>query len=161
LLTRPLLVNDEEADGQEYARSLEVQGEAGTYFRVYAALLSDRKAAISSERTLLAAHDAKERKLRRTKAAAQAMAAEVENKDEDEIEQDPRHDILYRDLSEQRNALITPFQGRALKSVLFDLNSAATRIVSDKDPENVIIRRCVQSLRQLIAAQGRSLFRVR
>lgn len=49
----------EDADGQEYQRTLDNQGEAETYLQAYAALLADRREALVNERTLLAAHDAK------------------------------------------------------------------------------------------------------
>lgn len=49
----------EDADGQEYQRSLDNQGEAETYLQAYTALLADRREALTNERTLLAAHAAK------------------------------------------------------------------------------------------------------
>ena len=43
LLTQPLTSPEEEdADGQEYTRSLETQGEAEAYLQAYSALLADR-----------------------------------------------------------------------------------------------------------------------
>ena len=57
LLTSKLISNDGEADGQEYQRSIDDQGEAETYLQAYSALLSDRRQALVNERTLLAAHD--------------------------------------------------------------------------------------------------------
>lgn len=56
LLTQKLTPG-EDADGQEYQRTLDDQGEAETYLRNYAALLADRREALLKERTLLAAHD--------------------------------------------------------------------------------------------------------
>jgi E3 ubiquitin-protein ligase SHPRH len=57
LLTQQLTPG-EEADGQEYQRTLDDQGEAETYLMNYASLLADRREALLRERTLLAAHDA-------------------------------------------------------------------------------------------------------
>lgn len=60
LLTQSLTSGgDDDADGQEYQRTLDNQGEAEIYLQAYAALLADRREALTSERTLLAAHDAK------------------------------------------------------------------------------------------------------
>src|SRR5215471_602678 len=75
LLTQKVAAGNDEADGEEYARTLETQGEAETYLQVYAALLADRREVLVAERTLLAAHDAREKKLRHTKAAMRAAAA--------------------------------------------------------------------------------------
>ena len=47
------------ADGEEYQRTLDDQGEAETYLQAYAALLADRREAMYNERTILAAHDAR------------------------------------------------------------------------------------------------------
>lgn len=58
LLTQKLTPGDEDADGQEYQRTLDDQGEAETYLMNYTSLLADRREALLQERTLLAAHDA-------------------------------------------------------------------------------------------------------
>jgi E3 ubiquitin-protein ligase SHPRH len=57
LLTQQLTPG-EEADGQEYQRTLDDQGEAETVLQNYTSLLADRREALMKERTLLAAHDA-------------------------------------------------------------------------------------------------------
>ncbi|KIK58782.1 hypothetical protein GYMLUDRAFT_170647, partial [Collybiopsis luxurians FD-317 M1] len=60
LLTQSLNPGGEDdADGQEYRRTLNNQGEAETFLQAYAALLADRREALTSERTVLAAHDAR------------------------------------------------------------------------------------------------------
>lgn len=58
LLTKKLSPGDQ-ADGQEYQRTLDDQGEAETYLQAYTALLADRRESLVNERTLLAAHDAR------------------------------------------------------------------------------------------------------
>jgi len=72
LLSQEMNGNEREADGQEYQRSLESQGEAEVYLQLYAALLADRREALLHERTLLALHDVREKKLRQTAAAMKA-----------------------------------------------------------------------------------------
>ena len=73
LLTQALTSSDsDEVDGQEYGRSLDTQGEAEVYLQAYASLLADRREALTAERTLLAAHESKETKIRKTKTAARA-----------------------------------------------------------------------------------------
>jgi E3 ubiquitin-protein ligase SHPRH len=155
LLTRKLSTSkdDSEADGQEYARTLDTQGEAEAYLQAYAALLADRREVLVAERTLLAAHDGREKKLRHTKAARKAAAAlqsDIEILDSGELE--PEHEVLRGTLSDQRKELIQQFQGRAIKSILFDLNAVVARL-NDKDPEKIIAKQCVADLRQLISAQ--------
>ncbi|KAG2135375.1 SNF2 family N-terminal domain-containing protein [Suillus bovinus] len=155
LLTQKLAANNDQADGEEYSRALETQGEAEIYMQAYAALLADRREAISSERTLLAAHDAREHKSRQTKAAARAAARAMSEEFEipEDIEVQPQHEVLHRDLTEQRKDLHDQFSGRALRSIMVDLSAVAARIASEKDPEKVIAKDGVNSLRTLIAQQ--------
>jgi E3 ubiquitin-protein ligase SHPRH len=119
LLTERLASGDE-ADGQEYARSLNTQGEAETYLQAYAALLADRREVLVAERTLLAAHDAKEKKFRHTKAASKAAAAAVDAELEipGDVELQPEHEVLHKDLSIERKELLQRSRGRALRSVM-------------------------------------------
>ncbi|KIK38243.1 hypothetical protein CY34DRAFT_402958 [Suillus luteus UH-Slu-Lm8-n1] len=155
LLTQKLAANSDQADGEEYSRTLETQGEAEIYMQAYAALLADRREAISSERTLLAAHDAREHKTRRTKAAARAAAQAMSEDFEipEDVEVQPQHEVLHRDLTEQRKDLHDQFSGRALRSIMVDLSAVAARIASEKDPEKVIAKDGANSLRTLIAQQ--------
>ncbi|KAG2361595.1 SNF2 family N-terminal domain-containing protein [Suillus spraguei] len=155
LLTQKLAANNDQADGEEYSRTLETQGEAEIYMQAYAALLADRREAISSERTLLAAHDAREHKVRRTKAAARAAVRAMSEDFQipDDVEVQPQHEVLHRDLTEQRKDLHDQFSGRALRSIMVDLSAVAARITSDKDPEKVIAKDGANSLRTLIARQ--------
>jgi E3 ubiquitin-protein ligase SHPRH len=71
-----------------------------------------------------------------------------------EIERQPEYEVLHKELSDERKELLKQFQGRALKSVLFDMNAAAARIYNENDPEKIILRKASQELRQLITSQG-------
>ncbi|KAG1893017.1 SNF2 family N-terminal domain-containing protein [Suillus fuscotomentosus] len=155
LLTQKLAANNDQADGEEYSRALDTQGEAEIYMQAYAALLADRREAISAERTLLAAHDAREHKVRRTKAAARAAAQAMSEDFEipENVEVQPQHEVLHKDLTEQRKDLHDQFSGRALRSIMVDLSAVAARIASEKDPEKVIAKDGANSLRTLIAQQ--------
>ena len=123
LLTQSLKA-DGQADGEEYNRSLEVQGEADMYIQAYTSLLADRRAALVAERTLLAIHDGKEKKLRKTRAAnkATAAAAAIEALHRPEVQEDaelqPEHEILFRELTNVRKALLEDFDDRAIKSIV-------------------------------------------
>jgi E3 ubiquitin-protein ligase SHPRH len=122
LLTKPLVAHDgEAADGQEYQRTLDEQGEADTYLRAYAALLADRRQALTSERTLLAEHEVREKKYRKTKAAMKvATIQEDEDEDEDFEERAellPEQEVLLSELSIARKDILLHLKGRAIKSV--------------------------------------------
>lgn len=123
LLTQSLKA-DGQADGEEYSRSLDAQGEADMYIQAYTALLADRRAALVAERTLLAAHDGKEKKLRKTRAAdkATAAAAAVDAFNRPEIREDvelqPEHEVLFKELTNTRRALLEDFNDRAIKSIV-------------------------------------------
>ena len=118
LVSRPLTQKDE-ADGQEYQRTLDDQGEAETYLQAYAALLADRRLTLMNERTLLAAHDIREKHLRQTKAAFKAAHTSVESELEipDGLEIQPEHEVLHKDLSNRRKDILVKLGGRAIKSV--------------------------------------------
>lgn len=158
LLTQPLTSTDEGADGQEYARSLDTQGEAETYMQVYAALLADRREVMTSERTLLAALEVKETKARKTKAANKAAAAALE---EDvvmalgDIEQQPENQVLSKELHDERKAILEQTdQGRAVRSVMVDLNNIAARITRTNDAEKAVAAEGAKRLKALLAEQG-------
>ena len=126
LLTKPLTTHDgDAADGKEYQRTLDEQGEAETYLQAYSALLADRRQALVNERTLLAEHEIRETKLRQTKAAMKAANNEFdEDEAEDfpqlneELEFQPEHEVLHKELSTQRKGILQRLKGRAIKSVL-------------------------------------------
>lgn len=158
LLTQKLTAsNDEgEADGQEYSRTLETQGEAEAYLQAYAMLLADRREVLSAERTILAVHDAKERKRRKTTAAVKAIAADEPNVDlfTENIELQPEHEVLRGELMHTRKALLEKFMGRAVKSIVVDLSAVAAKITEDDDPEKILAREGVSSLRRFMSAQA-------
>ncbi|GLB44340.1 putative SNF2 family N-terminal domain [Lyophyllum shimeji] len=164
LLTQRLTAAEGEdtPDGEEYQRTLDAQGEAEAYLQAYQALLSDRRQALSNERTLLAAHDVREKKGRQTQAALAAAAAEKEGEVEgmegmevaEDVELKPEHEVLHAQLSVRRKELLKRLDGRAIKSVLVDLNAAATRIHRDADPEKVALKELVATLRQFMADQN-------
>lgn len=123
LLTQPLVGHDgdQTADGQEYQRTLDEQGDVDTYLQAYAALLADRRQALTSERTLLAEHDVREKEVRRTKAARKAADMyddECHEFDEEHEEQpNPEQEVLLSTLSTKRKDLLSHLKGRAIKSV--------------------------------------------
>ncbi|TFY56627.1 hypothetical protein EVG20_g8854, partial [Dentipellis fragilis] len=137
LLTQKLNTGENEADGQEYARTLATQGEAEVYLQAYAALMADRREILTAERTALASHEHKVKKHRNTKAAVKAAAAvddEVEIPEDVDI--NPEH------------------EGRALKSVVVDLNAAAAKCMRENDTEKVLAKEGALALRKLISEQG-------
>ncbi|KAI0334196.1 hypothetical protein GY45DRAFT_1318648 [Cubamyces sp. BRFM 1775] len=189
LLTQPLGARGEDADGQEYTRSLDVQGEAEAYLQAYAALLADRRETLTAERTLLAAHDVREVKARKTKAARglRYMAEEeVELLDLDQLEHHdvlPEHEVMLKTLNDERKALVEEYErkallkeyerkallkeyerkallkefdpGRAVKSIMVDLNNIAVAIAREEEPEKIIAKGAVSKLRSLIAEQSK------
>lgn len=123
LLTQNLNAGDE-ADGQEYQRGIDSQGEAEVYLQAYALLLADRQEALVNERTLLAAHDAREKRIRHTKAAIKAARAldffqqagdELHVRDDFEV--NPEDQVLHQTLSEKRKELVKALEQRSVKSV--------------------------------------------
>jgi E3 ubiquitin-protein ligase SHPRH len=111
LLSQKLTSDGDQADGQEYTRSLEVQSEAEVYLQAYAAILADRREMLMAERTLLATHDAKEKKERKTKIA---MAAElddmpialVQSEGGEPLNATPEHEVLLKNLNDERKKLL-------------------------------------------------------
>ncbi|KAI0697783.1 SNF2 family N-terminal domain-containing protein [Cytidiella melzeri] len=156
LLTKPLTVSDDEdADGQEYSRSLDTQGEAEAYLQAYSALLADRREAMTSERTLLAALDVKENKLRKTKAARKAADA-VMNRGEalmaiDGIDHQPEHQVLQKELQDTRKAILEDFDSnRSIRSIMIDLSKVVARILRDDDLEKIIAADATRKLKELL-----------
>jgi E3 ubiquitin-protein ligase SHPRH len=160
LLTQCLTASnvDGEADGQEYSRTLETQGEAETYLQAYAVLLADRREVLFAERTVLAVHDARERKRRKTTAAAKAIAPELDEADPglliEDIEVQPEHEVLKKELTDARKSLLKNFGGRAVKSVVVDLTAVAAKVTKEDDPEKVLAKAGASRLRGLMSAQG-------
>jgi len=160
LLTRSLTAsNDEgEADGQEYSRTIDTQGEAETYLQAYALLLADRREVLTAERTALAVHDAKERKRRKTAAAAKATTVALDLLDPglmtEDIELQPQHEVLEKELVNARKALLMKSGGRAVKSIVVELTAVVAKIAKDDDPEKILAKDGVSSLRRFMSAQG-------
>ncbi|KAK7679996.1 hypothetical protein QCA50_016942 [Cerrena zonata] len=159
LLTRPLTsdVNDD-GDGAEYSRSLETQGEVETYLQAYTALLADRREAMTSERTILAAHDDKGLRARDTTTAKRAneTAYEEELLTGMQVNHQPEHQALQKQLSNSRRALMEDTSdGRAVRSVMVDLNNLAACIEEHEDPLKVLMKEGASRLRKLILDQGR------
>jgi E3 ubiquitin-protein ligase SHPRH len=167
LLTRSLSATEADAaDGEEYSRTLETQGEAEVYLQAYTALLADRREILIAERTALAIHESREKKKRKTVVAAKATAAlaDTEELDRDKqrtalerenVDLQPEHEVLFDELNELRRNIMTKFNGRAVKSVVVQLATTGAKIANSDDPEKVIAKRCAQDLRKLIADQSR------
>jgi E3 ubiquitin-protein ligase SHPRH len=160
LLTQSLTASNDQgdADGQEYSRTLDTQAEAEIYLRAYAMLLADRREVLSAERTALAVHDAKEHKHRKTAAAAKATALKPDKLDleweAEDIEPQPEHDVLKKELMDARKALLIDLGGRAVKSIVVDLTAVAAKIAKEDDPEKILAREGMSSLRRLMSTQG-------
>ncbi|KAI0035543.1 SNF2 family N-terminal domain-containing protein [Vararia minispora EC-137] len=169
LLTQPLnAAESDAADGQEYSRSLTTQGDAEVYLQVYSALLADRREILVAERTALAAHESRENKKRKTAAAAKAAAAaaeagtdnfiddaELEILDDGDVEIQPEHEVLHKELNVFRRNIMAKSNGRAVKSIVVQLASLSAKIGNDKDPEKVLAKEGAAELRKLIAEQAR------
>ncbi|KAF8963293.1 SNF2 family N-terminal domain-containing protein [Flammula alnicola] len=155
LLTQALNPGETEADGQEYQRTLDDQGEAETYLQAYAALLADRREALINERTLLAAHDVREKQLRHTKAAmkAAATAADIVLEAPEGLDLQPEHEVLHHSLSTQRKDILLHLQGRAVKSILVELHGVYVKILNNKDPEKVIVEDAIDTIRLFMSEQ--------
>lgn len=145
LLTRGLTASSDEgdADGKEYLRTLDIQGEAEAYLQAYAMLLADRREVLTAERTVLAVHDARERKHRKTAGLVT-----------EDIEIEPEHEVLKTNLMDARKTLLMNFAGRAVKSIVVDLTAVAAKIAKETDPEKILAREGVLSLRRLMSSQG-------
>ncbi|TRM60097.1 hypothetical protein BD626DRAFT_572197 [Schizophyllum amplum] len=153
---------EEDADGGEYQRSLDEQGEVETYLQAYTHLLADKREAMTNERTLLAAHDAKEAKQRKTKAAQQAIGAADDDRDDEEDEEIldqrdvidllPEHEVLQKTLSDERKTLYASMQGRSIKSIMTDIHAQGAKL-PEKKPEKQICRDAVAQLRVLMKEQ--------
>lgn len=158
LIAQPLGAPDSEADGadgQEYSRSLATQGEAEVYLQSYASLLADRREVLVNERTMLAVHDAKEKKLRRTKAAAKAVAHDDDaDMIDTEVEVEPEHMVLRKQLEDERRALLAQFEGVAVKSIVVQLNAVVAKLPKEDDPEKILAREGASALRKLMSDQG-------
>ncbi|PFH49282.1 hypothetical protein AMATHDRAFT_148016 [Amanita thiersii Skay4041] len=159
LLTQKLNNGDSKADGEEYQRDLDNQGEAEAYMQAYTALLADRTQALSSERNLLAAHEVRERRQRSTNAAKRAadwLDEDWELLDEG-VEKRPEHEVLLAELSEKRKELLLQLNGRAIKSVIVNLQSILDSGKKISAPEKVLIKDAITTLRRFMHEQNAQL----
>lgn len=160
LLTESLSGSEgDDADGEEYSRSLDTQGEAETFLQAFSALLADRREMLVAERTALAAHDARERKIRHTVAAQRAQQAARIAETGGGLGQDemgPEHEILQKELADARKAIREGHTNRAIKSIFVDLQGIVASISKDDDPEKVIAKDWVNKLKTLIKEQSSS-----
>ncbi|KAG8904371.1 hypothetical protein FRC01_008755, partial [Tulasnella sp. 417] len=151
LLTQKIVSEGESADGNEYQRALDVQGEVEAYLVAYAALLADRREVLNQERTALAAHDDRERRLRHTKAAARAAAAFDDGVDLANIVDvdNGENQELAKLLKQQRQDCKEDLPAnRALRSVMIDLGK-----VVGNDAEQQIAKEEAKRLRRILQEQ--------
>lgn len=129
ILSQPLSRTDSDADGQEYQKTLDDQGEAEAYLQAYAALLADRREALTNERTLLAAHETREKRLRQTKASLKAVAVDDQLDMSGDTDFQPEHEVLHKELSSRRKNLVLALEGRSIKSVRTQIVHGSTGYV--------------------------------
>ena len=91
---------------------------------------------------------------------AKANTAETETGDPvpelltEVVELQPEHEALQEELTRIRNGLLEKATGRAVKSILVELVAVVAKIAKDEDPEKVLAKEGVLSLRRFISAQG-------
>ncbi|VDB95380.1 unnamed protein product [Peniophora sp. CBMAI 1063] len=157
--------DSETADGEEYSRSLNTQGEADVYVQAYKALLADRREILVAERTALAEHEGKEKKKRKTKTAAAAAAAKAAEEEirlaETELEMAdgekevlPEHEVLFKELMGKRKEIMDKFDGKAVKSIVVQTANVAVKIAGKSDMEKILATEITQALRQIINTQS-------
>jgi hypothetical protein len=155
LLTRSISFGSgEDADGKEYARTLETQGEAETFLHAYFVLLNDRREALFAEKSPLAAHDGRG-KFKRATLAAMRAHDEVAGAGAEMINDlsRPEDQVLQKGLMEERLILLEPFQGRALKSIMVDLTNFSS---NHSKKLKAVAMYAASSLRDLISSQSTS-----
>jgi hypothetical protein len=111
---------------RQYKQNLDIQGQAEAYLQAYAALVSDRREALTAERTTLAIVNTKVTKARKTMAAQLASEGIVNDKEAATIDNaddlDLNNDVLKYELDEKRKSLSERFGGRAVKTFIGELN---------------------------------------
>ncbi|KIJ47249.1 hypothetical protein M422DRAFT_249098 [Sphaerobolus stellatus SS14] len=155
LLTHKLSNDGDKADGEEYGKSLDTQGEVEAYLQAYAALLADRKEALIAERTALATHEAKEIAERHTMAAQKAQAPNhidyYDSEDED-APKPPQDDELEEQLANERKALRSRHETQPLKAMMVKLSEIGNR-AGNRSEENYIAKEEGKRLREVITQQ--------
>ena len=127
----------------------------------YSILLNDRRDGLFAEKSLLAAHDGRRKFKRVTLAAMRALGQEIDSDDEEDEDDEmedlheawPEDQVLQHELMHQRLALLDPFQGRALKSVMVDLTNFSSNNVGKLKS---VAADAASSLRDLISSQSGS-----
>lgn len=102
--------------------------------------MADRREVLIAERTALAAHDVRERKIRHTAAAAKA-AAVLDNPsilNVDEVQ--PEHEVLQKELEKRRKKVRKGYKGRAIQTIIVDLRGVSHSIIKEDDPEKIIAK---------------------
>ncbi|KAF8576626.1 hypothetical protein K439DRAFT_1366726 [Ramaria rubella] len=161
LLTQKLSTSDGElVDGEEYARTLDTQGEVEAYLQAYTSLLADRKELLTAERTALATHNARETQLRGTFSAKKAAAPNIfegpwsEDEDEGDHPQ-PEDAVILAQLTKERRAL-QKRTSKALRAVMFALNEI-THQIGDRSAETQIAKDEATRLRSVITEQSKAM----
>ncbi|KAJ8517090.1 hypothetical protein ONZ45_g5672 [Pleurotus djamor] len=155
LLTRRLTPGEGDgADGQEYQRSLDDQGEVESYMQAYSSLLADYREALTKERNLLAAHDARQKKTRNTKAAVKAIADEAPLKIREGVELNDAHHELHENLTFQRRDLLMDLNQRAVKSCLTEIRERIGKIKGANDPEKLLLLEASSMIQAVISEKN-------
>ncbi|KAF8512949.1 SNF2 family N-terminal domain-containing protein [Hysterangium stoloniferum] len=146
-----------QADGEEYGRSLDTQGEVEAYLQAYASLIADRKEALIAERTALATHDAKDVHERRTLTAKKAQITEAgdnfDDYNDDDIPDIPKDTVLQNKLGDVRKELRAKHGTRAVKTMMILLSEIGNR-AGTRSEENQIAKDEGKRLRNVITDQG-------
>ncbi|KZV84430.1 hypothetical protein EXIGLDRAFT_776552 [Exidia glandulosa HHB12029] len=159
LLTTSVSSREQPADGEEYNAGLETQAQAEVYLQAYAALLADRREAFTSDRTILAAHENRDSRLRAANAAVRGRLLPEEFQFDLEMPEhleldSPQQDVLLSELTLQRKDLRKNRTNRSLRMILVDLNRVTQR-VGDRKEETEIARAECTRLRRIMTDQER------
>lgn len=61
---------------------------------------------------------------------------------------------MRKQLEDKRRALLSHFEGVAVKSIVVKLNGVVAKLLREDDPEKILAQECVTALRKLMADQG-------
>jgi len=112
----------------------------------------------------LAVIEHKEKRLRKTKAAAKAVAAEEQFEIPEDLELTPSTNH-HKELADARRELLIGFQDRAVKSIVVDLNAVAAKYHKVDDPKGYSLKKAqltcggslLRKVRSVIAPRGRQI----
>ncbi|KAH7107566.1 SNF2 family N-terminal domain-containing protein [Auriculariales sp. MPI-PUGE-AT-0066] len=158
------LGNDEPATGNEYEQGIKAQVTAEAYLQAYTSLLADRRESLTSERSVLAALDNQEPRLRKVAKGARKEWQPEEEREAiplDTVGEDVDHGILLAQLMTKRNVLRDDIVGTpALRFIAADLSRVANR-ARNKDgndtSESTIAINESQRLKRVLHDQERIL----